>query len=74
MQSEQRKSAGSSAESMAESSKETREKQAEPRTSRDAGPYLARRVFAGGWGLAVSGLMMRHQVSSTQHSMQHSVL
>ena len=28
-----------------------------PRTSRDAGPYLARRLFASGWGLAVSGLI-----------------
>ena len=27
----------------------------EARTSRDAGPYLARRVFAGGWWLAVGG-------------------
>ena len=27
-----------------------------PRTSGDAGPYLTRMVFAGGWGLAVSGL------------------
>ena len=26
-----------------------------PRTSRDAGPYLARMVFASGWGLAVGG-------------------
>ena len=26
-----------------------------PRTSRDAGPYLARIVFARGWGLAVGG-------------------
>ena len=39
-----------------------------PRTSRDAGPYLARRVFASGWGLAVSGWLMRHQVRSIQHS------
>ena len=45
-----------------------------PRTSRDAGPYRARMVFAGGWGLAVSGWMMRQQVRSIQHSMQHSVL
>ena len=28
-----------------------------PRTSGDAGPYLARTVFAGGWGLAVGGLV-----------------
>ena len=47
---------------------------ARPRTSRDAGPYLARRVIASGWGLAVGGWSMRLQVQSTQHSMQHSVL
>ena len=47
MQSEQEKSAESSAGS--------RGRQEETRTSRDAGPYLARRVFASGWGLAVSG-------------------
>ena len=40
----------------------------------DAGPYLARMVFAGGWGLAVGGLLMRHQVPSMQHSIQDSVL
>ena len=68
MQSEQRKSAESSAGSMAESSKETRGRQEETRTSRDAGPYLARRVYACGWGLAVGGLMMRQQVRSMQHS------
>lgn len=31
-------------------------------------------VFASGWGLAVGGCAMRHQVPSTQHSMQHSVI
>ena len=41
---------------------------------RDAHPYLARMGFAGGLGLAVGGLMWRHQVQSIQHSMQHSVL
>jgi hypothetical protein len=72
MQSGQAKSAesraGSSAGSMAESSKETRGKQEEPRTSGNAGPYLARRIFASGWGLEVGGLTRRHQVPSTQHS------
>ncbi len=50
MQSEQRKSAESSAGS--------RRRQEVTRTSRDAGPYLARRVFACGWGLAVGGWRM----------------
>jgi hypothetical protein len=44
------------------------------RTSRDAGPYLARMVFAGGLGMAVGGLTRRHQVESIQYSMKHSVL
>ena len=54
MQSEQEKSAESSAGSSAESSAESRERQEEPRTSRDAGPYLARRSShaGGGWRLA----------------------
>ena len=51
MQSEQEKSAASSTGSSAGS----RGKQDETLTSRDAGPYLARRVFACGWGLAVGG-------------------
>jgi hypothetical protein len=42
----------------------------EARTSRDAVPYLTRMVFASGWRLGV----MRQQVPSTQHSMQHSEL
>ena len=33
-----------------------------------------RRLAVGGWGLAVGGLMRRHQVQSIQHSMLHSVL
>jgi hypothetical protein len=44
------------------------------RTSGDAGPYLARMVFAGGLGMAAGGLTMRHPARSIQHSMQHSVL
>ncbi len=54
MQSEQEKSAASSTGSSAGS----RGKQDETLTSRDAGPYLARRVFACGWGLAVGGWRM----------------
>jgi hypothetical protein len=53
---------------------ESRGSQEVTRTSRDAGPYLARMIFVGGWRLAVGGLMMRHQVRSIQHSMQHSEL
>jgi hypothetical protein len=32
---------------------------------RDAGPYLARTVFAGGWGLAVGGLERLGGVAGT---------
>jgi hypothetical protein len=69
MQSEQRKSAESSAGS--------RGRQEDARTNRDAGPYLKIHSWqagtgawgqASGWGLAVSGLMMQQQVRSTQHS------
>ena len=64
MQSEQRKSAESSAESSAGSSKETRGRQEETRTSRDAGPYLARRYSraVGGWRLVVQRQLGQHAV------------
>jgi hypothetical protein len=35
---------------------------------RDAHPYLARMIFAGGLGFAVGGLRRRHQEQSIQHS------
>jgi len=50
------KSAESSTESSAGSSTGSMGRQEETRTSRDAGPYLARRVSAGGWRVGVGGL------------------
>ncbi len=73
MQSGQEKSTGSSAGSSTESSAGSRG------TGRDADQQgrwslPSAKVFASGWGVAVGGLLMRHQVPSIQHSMQHSVL
>ena len=68
MQSEQEKSAESSAGSSAES----RERQEEPRTSRDAGPYLARRVFASGWRLVVQRQLGQHAVLPLPYFQIHS--
>ena len=48
MENGQAKRAASRAEKSAESSTESMGRQEETRTSRDAGPYLARMVFAGG--------------------------
>ena len=70
MQSEQEKSAESSAGSSAES----RERQEEPRTSRDAGPYLVRRYSraGGGWRLVVQRQLGQHAVLPLPYFQIHS--